>query len=103
MIATPQPKSARLYQAVAERIARSIASGQYRKGDRLPAERDLAAQYDVSRPTVREAIIALEIDGLVEVRVGSGVYVAERKTKIRPCRHGHWRIRADRGAAAHRR
>ncbi len=82
--ATPQPKSARLYQAVAERIARSIASGQYRKGERLPAERELAAQYEVSRPTIREAIIALEIDGLVEVRVGSGVYVTERKAKATP-------------------
>jgi GntR family transcriptional repressor for pyruvate dehydrogenase complex len=69
---------------VAERIARSIASGQYSKGERLPAERDLAAQYDVSRPTIREAIIALEIDGLVEVRVGSGVYVTERKPRSAP-------------------
>lgn len=81
MNVTPQQKSARLYQAVAERIARSIAAGQYRKGDRLPAERELAAHYEVSRPTIREAIIALEIDGLVEVRVGSGVYVTERKER----------------------
>jgi GntR family transcriptional repressor for pyruvate dehydrogenase complex len=42
---------------------------------RLPAERELAVRYNVSRPTVREAIIALEVQGLVEVRVGSGAYV----------------------------
>lgn len=68
-------KSARLYRTVAERIARAIAAGSFKPGDRLPAERELAQTYDVSRPTLREAIIALEIDGLVEVRVGSGVYV----------------------------
>lgn len=65
----------RLYQALAEKITRRIASGEFEAGDRLPAERELAAMYKVSRPTVREAVIALEIEGLVEVRIGSGVYV----------------------------
>lgn len=65
----------RLYQALAEKITRLISSGQFSPGDRLPAERELAARFQVSRPTVREAIIALEIEGLVEVRLGSGVYV----------------------------
>lgn len=68
-------RSQRLYQNVAELLTRSIAAGTYRPGDRLPAERDLAQQLDVSRPTLREAIIALELDGLVEVKTGSGVYV----------------------------
>lgn len=68
-------KMSRLYQAVAERLAKSIAAGDHKPGDRLPAERDLAEQFDVSRTTIREAIIALEIQGLVDVRVGSGVYV----------------------------
>lgn len=53
----------------------AIADGRYAVGRRLPAERELAVEYDVSRPTVREAVIALEVRGLVEVRVGSGVYV----------------------------
>ena len=75
------PKSARLYQMVAERVAQAIAVGTYKKGDRLPAERELAQTYAVSRPTVREAIIALEIDGLVEVRIGSGVYVISTTPK----------------------
>jgi len=44
-------------------------------GQRLPPERDLARQLGVSRPVVREAMIALEIAGLVEVRTGSGIYV----------------------------
>lgn len=67
--------SDRLYQAVARRLIEDIRSGRYGVGDRLPAERELAVEFDVSRPTVREAIIALEVQGLVEVRVGSGAYV----------------------------
>lgn len=67
---------ARLYERIARDLARKIEVGDYPVGSRLPAERALAQSYSVSRPTIREAIIALELDGLVEVRVGSGVYVA---------------------------
>jgi DNA-binding FadR family transcriptional regulator len=70
-------ESRRLYQAVADQIAQSIKAGDYRPGDRLPTERDLVRQLGVSRPVIREAMIALEIAGLVEVRSGSGVYVLE--------------------------
>jgi DNA-binding FadR family transcriptional regulator len=66
---------ARLYESIAADLAAKITAGEYLVGRRLPSERDLAQAYQVSRPTVREAIIALEIDGLVEVRLGSGVYV----------------------------
>lgn len=65
----------RLYQDLARSLLDELASGRYPVGSRLPAERDLALRYEVSRPTVREAIIALEVQGLVEVRIGSGAYV----------------------------
>jgi GntR family transcriptional regulator, hexuronate regulon transcriptional repressor len=65
----------RLYQELARKLIAELASGAFAVGDRLPAERELAADHDVSRPTVREAIIALEVQGLVEVRVGSGAFV----------------------------
>jgi len=68
-------ESGRLYERVARDLSGKIAAGQYVVGNRLPSERDLAQAYAVSRPTIREAIIALELDGLVEVRLGSGVYV----------------------------
>lgn len=78
----PQPEPAatpdRLYQELARQLIASIAAGDYAIGDRLPAERELAVEFNVSRPTVREAIIALEVQGLVEVRVGSGAYVKQR-------------------------
>jgi GntR family transcriptional repressor for pyruvate dehydrogenase complex len=69
------PGHDRLYQELARNLLDELASGAYAVGDRLPAERELAQQYNVSRPTVREAIIALEVQGLVDVRVGSGAYV----------------------------
>lgn len=65
----------RLYERVADDLARQILGGAFEVGARLPSERLLAEQYDVSRPTIREAVIALEVDGLVEVMTGSGVYV----------------------------
>lgn len=65
----------RLYQQVAEQIAQLIQSKHWRPGERLPAERDMAKSLGVSRPTVREALVALELQGLVEVRTGAGVYV----------------------------
>jgi DNA-binding FadR family transcriptional regulator len=69
----------RLYRQIAEQLRSLIASGEFGPGERLPAERDLAKQLAVSRPSVREALIALEVEGWVEVRVGSGVYVQGRK------------------------
>lgn len=69
------PAQERLYQDLARRLIAELASGQYVVGDRLPAERELSVQFGVSRPTVREAVIALEVQGLVDVRVGSGAYV----------------------------
>ncbi len=65
----------RLYQELAQALVTDLAAGGYAVGDRLPAERELAVQHKVSRPTVREAMIALEVQGLIEVRVGSGAYV----------------------------
>lgn len=69
----------RLYRRIAEQIVQLIRRGEYRPGERLPPERDLARQLKVSRPSVREALIALEVEGYVEVRVGSGVYVTQRR------------------------
>ena len=68
-------ESRRLYRQIADQIAALIERGEYGAGKRLPPERDLAKQLGVSRPSVREALIALEVEGYVEVRVGSGVYV----------------------------
>ena len=68
-------ESSRLYRQIAEQLRGLIAQGEFAAGMRLPAERDLARQLGVSRPSVREALIALEVEGWVEVRTGSGIYV----------------------------
>ncbi|MEO5671308.1 MAG: FadR/GntR family transcriptional regulator, partial [Ramlibacter sp.] len=73
----------RLYRQIAEQLRSLMGSGEFEPGARLPAERDLAKQLGVSRPSVREALIALEVEGWVEVRTGSGVYVLERAGRPR--------------------
>jgi GntR family transcriptional repressor for pyruvate dehydrogenase complex len=72
------PDNRKLYQQVAAAIRSSIMSGKYRPGERLPSERDLAVAFKVSRPTIREAMIALEIRGLAESRHGSGIYITNQ-------------------------
>ncbi len=69
----------RLYRQIADQIGELIAKGEYAPGARLPSERDLAQQLGVSRASVREALIALEIDGLIDIRVGMGVFVTPKR------------------------
>jgi GntR family transcriptional repressor for pyruvate dehydrogenase complex len=69
----------RAYEAVAHELLVAILGGHFAAGDRLPSERQLAARFGVSRPTVREALGALEARGLVETRVGSGTFVTPRE------------------------
>ena len=72
-------KSQRLYVKVAEQISKLVRDGNIKVGDKLPAERDLAERLGVSRPTIREAMIALELSGTVEIRTGSGIYIIDQK------------------------
>lgn len=65
----------RLFWSIVDKIEALIDSGIYPPGSRLPPERELAETFNVSRPTVREAIIALEVREKIEVKTGSGVYV----------------------------
>jgi DNA-binding FadR family transcriptional regulator len=74
----------RLYRQVADQLRQLIDSGEYAVGSRLPTERELAEQFGLSRPTVREALIALEVEGRIRIRVGSGIYVRSNGAKTRP-------------------
>lgn len=74
-------KTDRLYIKVAEQLRSLIDNDYFKVGDRFPAERALAEKLGVSRPTIREAMIALELSGLVEIRTGSGIYVINKEPK----------------------
>lgn len=78
----------RLYRMIADQIAGRIRAGDFPRGRRLPSERDLAEQLQVSRASIREALIALEIEGYVEVRVGTGVFVADKEGAGMPAAAG---------------
>lgn len=71
-----------LYELIRDRLIEQIRGGQWRPGDRLPPERDLARAFEVSRPSLREALGALEVGGVLETHRGSGSYVtAEAVTR----------------------
>ena len=70
-------KYKRPYQQVGASLRSEIAAGKFHVGDKLPTEREIAERLGVSRATVRDALIMLELEGLVEVRKGSGIYLVQ--------------------------
>jgi len=76
------PSSQRRYLYVAQDVLVAIARGDYAAGDRLPPDREIAARAGVSRPTAREAFLALELIGAVEVRHGDGAYVSGPRARV---------------------
>lgn len=79
----PMVKS-RLYEQVLERLRAHVAEAGLKAGDRLPAERDLAASLGVSRASVKQAIVVLEVQGLVEARHGGGTYLVRDTLDVEP-------------------
>jgi DNA-binding FadR family transcriptional regulator len=77
-----KPALERAYLRLAAQIQALVAQGEFKPGQRLPAERALAERFEVSRTSLREAIIALELQGVVEVRGGSGIYVCEPRPGV---------------------
>ena len=70
-------KRVRLYENAVEQIQSLILRKQYKPGDRLPPERSLAEQLNISRPSLREALRILAVMGLIDIKVGDGIYVKE--------------------------
>lgn len=71
----PTLKVERLYRQISNVLISCIKNGQFAPGEMIPSERDLSKQFGVSRSSIREALIALEITGWIEIRTGNGVYV----------------------------
>ncbi|MEV6662978.1 FadR/GntR family transcriptional regulator [Streptomyces nigra] len=74
----------RLYEQVLDRLRAYVAEGGLGAGDRLPTERDLAQRLGVSRASVKQAIVVLEVQGLVEVRHGGGTYLVRDTLDVEP-------------------
>ncbi len=72
----PTLKVERLYRQISNLLINCINTGQFSPGELIPSERELAKQLGVSRSSIREALIALEITGWVEIHTGNGVYVS---------------------------
>lgn len=70
-----------IYIQIHDKIKKDIEKGVWTIGDRLPSERELAIQFDVSRMTLRQAIQTLADDGILERKIGSGTYVARKKVQ----------------------
>lgn len=66
-----------LYEAIAERVLSHVIQSDLRPGDKLPGERELARRLGVSRTTVRQAMVALQVQGVVEVRHGGGTFLSD--------------------------
>ncbi len=76
-----EPK--KLYLQIAEQIMERIGDGRLPIGSKLPSERDMATQMGVSRPSIREALIALELLGVVEIRIGQGTFVVGKPASLK--------------------
>ena len=71
-----------LYQTVKEKLLQEIHQGLFGESGKLPSEKELCLQYDVSRATVRSALQSLEADGIIEIRHGAGSYVRPIGSRI---------------------
>lgn len=80
-VAAPNGKQ-RLVDILYGRILERIVSGELKEGDRLPSEHQICQQWNVSRPTVREALMRLNADGLVTARQGAGTFVSRRPSDL---------------------
>ena len=70
-----------VYIQIHNQLRENIENGYWKVGQKIPAERELAAEFGVSRMTLRQAIQTLVDEGVLERRVGSGTFVARSKTK----------------------
>jgi GntR family transcriptional regulator, transcriptional repressor for pyruvate dehydrogenase complex len=78
-VAVKPAETRRLYLQIADKLHALIEQPDFARNGRLPPERVLAEKLGVSRPSVREALVALELEGRVEIRMGSGVYVCAKR------------------------
>ncbi|MFT4076072.1 MAG: GntR family transcriptional regulator [Asticcacaulis sp.] len=77
-------KEVRAYQSVGNSLLDRIRTGEFRVSGKLPTERELAEVYGVGRAVIRDALVMLEVKGLVQSRQGSGIYITRKAYEIDP-------------------
>ncbi|MDC7677234.1 FCD domain-containing protein [Asticcacaulis machinosus] len=75
-------KDVRAYQVVGKSLLERIRAGEFRTAGKLPPERELAEAYSVGRAVIRDALVMLEVKGLVQSRQGSGIYITRRAYEV---------------------
>lgn len=83
-VRTDMDKDVRAYQVVGKSLLERIRGGEFRTAGKLPTERELAEIYGVGRAVVRDALVMLEVKGLIQSRQGSGIYITPRAYEIEP-------------------
>ena len=81
---TEADKEVRAYQSVGNSLLQRIRTGEFRASGKLPTERELAEVYGVGRAVIRDALVMLEVKGLVQSRQGSGIYITRKAYEIQP-------------------
>jgi GntR family transcriptional regulator, uxu operon transcriptional repressor len=79
---TDSDKDVRAYRTVGESLLERIRKGEFRMLGKLPTERELAEMYNVGRAVIRDALVMLEVKGLVQSRQGSGIYITRRAYEL---------------------
>lgn len=86
-------KEVRAYQSVGNSLLDRIRTGEFRASGKLPTERELAEVYGVGRAVVRDALVMLEVKGLVQSRQGSGIYITRKAYEIDPAEKADLRVK----------
>ncbi len=86
-------KEVRAYQSVGNSLLDRIRTGEFRASGKLPTERELAEVYGVGRAVVRDALVMLEVKGLVQSRQGSGIYITRKAYEIDPAEEAEIKTR----------
>lgn len=90
-------KTKKIYEEIVEQIRQLVIDGHLKSGDKLPSERELVESFKVSRSSIREALSALEMMGILEVRTGEGTFIKDMKADSMISSFA-WALRLDRGS-----
>jgi len=96
-VSSPEKSSKSIYSAIVD----LLRGGDFRPGDKLPNERDLAKMFHTGRATVRDALLIAQKDGLIDRKIGSGTYLSEQASRIIEIRDAQVEVSSEKPASFH--